>query len=312
MKLGTVYWRGPWKLDDRGEPVLDKKGERIPDVSNGGSWWIQYYENGKQHAESAESKVKEHAKALLRKRLNEITAGTFIAPKDRKVTIGELIEDLLKYYRGSGKKQKFADDTESRWTSHLKPRFENVRAEQLSTTMMQTYRAKRLQDKPAASQTTVNRELQVIRKALKYAAGQEPPKVKFVPRFEMASELDNPRKVFMTEEVKQKLKDAAARESLWMRVFVEMVFTLGWVKAGRKDGYIIHDTRRTAARTQRSAGVPETVACEILGWKPGSKMFARYGIVDRADMAEALKRQTKWEKEQAETTTKPLQLAADQ
>ena len=35
-----------------------------------------------------------------------------------------------------------------------------------------------------------------------------------------------------------------------------------------------------------------------MGWKPGSKMFARYGIVDRADMAEALKRTDQWEREQ--------------
>ena len=62
------------------------------------------------------------------------------------------------------------------------------------------------------------------------------------------------------------------------------------VKCGKAVGYVIHDTRRTAARTKRAAGVSESVTCKIMGWKPGSKMFARYGIVDRADMAEALKR----------------------
>lgn len=70
------------------------------------------------------------------------------------------------------------------------------------------------------------------------------------------------------------------------------------VKCGKAEGYVIHDTRRTAARTKRAAGVSETVTCKIMGWKPGSKMFARYGIVDRSDMAEALKRSEKWEQEQ--------------
>jgi len=70
------------------------------------------------------------------------------------------------------------------------------------------------------------------------------------------------------------------------------------VKSGKAEGYVIHDTRRTAARTKRAAGVSETVTCKIMGWKPGSKMFARYGIVDRADMAEALKRSEQWEREQ--------------
>jgi integrase len=192
---------------------------------------------------------------------------------------------------------------------------------------MRDYRAKRLEQE--TSQTTVNRELQVIRRAYKYAASQEPPKIRFIPRFEMASEKDNPRKVFMSEEVKQRLKDAAAREGLWARLFLEMIFSLGWrkgeviglrvsnvhlaenfirietsktgeprevplndslrvlleplvigknpdeplfpvkdvryawrrickaagVKAGRA-GYIPHDARRTAARTQRAAQVP--------------------------------------------------------
>lgn len=70
------------------------------------------------------------------------------------------------------------------------------------------------------------------------------------------------------------------------------------VKCGKAEGYVIHDSRRPAARTKRAAGVSETVTCKIMGWKPGSKMFARYGIMDRSDMAEALKRSEQWEHEQ--------------
>jgi hypothetical protein len=47
---------------------------------------------------------------------------------------------------------------------------------------------------------------------------------------------------------------------------------------------------------------PIPLACEcvktFLAENPGSKMFARYGIVDRANMAEALKRSKQWEREQ--------------
>src|SRR5262249_29299358 len=70
------------------------------------------------------------------------------------------------------------------------------------------------------------------------------------------------------------------------------------VKAGKLDGYVIHDTRRTTARTKRAAGVAETVAAATLGWKPGSKMFARYGIVDTADTLIAQQAQEKWEADQ--------------
>jgi integrase len=265
----------------------------------------------------------------------------------------------------------------------LEPFFGGMRADQLSTDDMQRYRAKRTSEgESKAAQSTVNRELQILRKALKRAAALKPPKVRNIPVFEMAEE-DNARRVFMTEEVKQRLKDAAARDTsdkakmkgLYLRAFVELLFTLGWRKSeltgltvenihlaegfiriedsksgepreapltpalkvlleplvigkkpheaifpakdmrwawrrlcksagiepGKIGGYIIHDTRRTAARTQRAAGVPESVSSKILGWQPGSKMYARYGIVDRADMNDALLRSEQWEQTQRES-----------
>ena len=76
----------------------------------------------------------------------------------------------------------------------------------------------------------------------------------------------------------------------------------------------IHDTRRTTARTKRAAGVPETVAAATLGWKPGCKMFARYGIVDTTDTLIAQEAQEKWEADQrskAEKSELSHNLAAD-
>jgi hypothetical protein len=54
-------------------------------------------------------------------------------------------------------------------------------------------------------------------------------------------------------------------------------------------GLIIHDTRRTAARNFRRAGVAEKVIMEIGGWKTRS-VFERYNIVDQADVREALRK----------------------
>ncbi len=79
------------------------------------------------------------------------------------------------------------------------------------------------------------------------------------------------------------------------------------VKSGRQ-GIVLHHARRTAARTQRSAGVSESVSSAIMGWKPGSKMYARYGIVDRTDMATALQRSQEWEREQQVAITATVQL----
>jgi integrase len=295
------------------------------------------------------------------------------------------VDDLLAWYRTVAHKPTFADDAETRWNLHLKPFFGDMRANQITTDSLRRYRKNRMAEENPPASATVNRELQVLRKAFKLAAKSSPPKIQLVPQFEMAVE-DNTRMRFITEEDKQKLRDAASRDvgkktaikktammkGLHLKCFVELLFSFGWrkseltgltvgdvnlaenfirldaskngeprelpltpnlrvlleaviagrksdeslfpvkdtrhawkrlcktagVKSGKAAGYVIHDTRRTAARTKRAAGVSETVTCKIMGWKPGSKMFARYGIVDRADMAEALKRSEQWEREQ--------------
>ena len=102
----------------------------------------------------------------------------------------------------------------------------------------------------------------------------------------------------------------SAGESLFpvtdMRWAWKRLCKIAGVKAG-KAGYVIHDSRRTVARTKRSAGVPETVTCTTMGWKPSSKMPARYGIVDPADTLLAQQMQETWEAEQRKIATKQLQ-----
>ena len=120
-----------------------------------------------------------------------------------------------------------------------------------------------------------------------------------------------PREVPLTENLKVLLGAVIAGRSPNEPLFPVKEMRHAWkrlckragLKSGKREGYIIHDTRRTAARTKRAAGVSDTVTCKIMVWKPESKMFHRYGIVDRADMAEALKRSEKYEADFAELGT---------
>ena len=71
-------------------------------------------------------------------------------------------------------------------------------------------------------------------------------------------------------------------------------------KSGR-EGVIVHDLRRCAARNLSRAGVSEAVAMEITGHKTRS-MYRRYRIVDERDLREATERLQAHLLEQPKTT----------
>jgi hypothetical protein len=69
------------------------------------------------------------------------------------------------------------------------------------------------------------------------------------------------------------------------------------VRAGLP-GLLFHDLRRSAVRNLRRAGVSETVAREISGYKTAA-VFARYNITDFEDLRDAATRLEKYLRGQA-------------
>jgi len=175
---------------------------------------------------SAKTHKKSEARKMLRRELAKAQSDTWIEPRDWKVTIGTLIEDLRKDYEAR-RKTNFAADTKARWELHLKSTFEHIPAFALTTSMLNQYKASRFaeDDKPAVA--TVNRELQVIRRAYKLAAASDPPKVGRVPIFKLDKE-DNARLEFFTPEQVDTIRAAASAEGHEYRAFVELAYALGW------------------------------------------------------------------------------------
>lgn len=185
---------------------------------------MTFNHNGRQFRISCATDNKSVAKGKLKQEIQKTLATNFVAPDKRKITVSDLVTDLLAHFERIGK-ATFKADCLSRWEGRLKVTFGGMRAADLGTTAMNAYR-----DTWAGtgkSHTTINRDLQVLRRAYRLAAECEPPKVERIPKFKLMKE-DNARKVFISEEQVDKLRMAASREGLWARVLIEMAHLYGW------------------------------------------------------------------------------------
>jgi len=90
-------------------------------------------------------------------------------------------------------------------------------------------------------------------------------------------------------------------------------FKKAWKSACKRsglEGTLVHDLRRCAARNSSRAGVPESVAMEIIGHKTRS-MYRRYRIVDERDLREATgKLQAHLDEQPKESTVVPIKKVA--
>jgi hypothetical protein len=168
-KLGSIYQRTKRQPDGN---VL-----ALP------TWWVKYYRNGRPFRESSGSEDYAEAERLLKRRQGEIVTGRFAGLEPERVTVGQLLQDLIDDYRLQ--ERGSARMSEQRIRKHLIPAFGALRAAQLSSTHIKGYKLRRKKD---AANATVNRELELLLRALKLGYEREPPLVLRVPRIEMLPE----------------------------------------------------------------------------------------------------------------------------
>jgi integrase len=196
----------------------------------GNVWWMQFSHRGIVKQMSAKTAVKEEAKARLKRVVQKLRSESgddfFAGLLPGRVVVAELISDLFEHYSVVRHKPDFLRASKRRWEIHLEPVFGNAIADTVESSDLRAYRIKRTEEE-GASRTTVNRELQVLFAAYKYATKQDRPKVLRIPNFEWAPE-DNARQVFIPLDVEERLKAAAAKRSVASRVWVELAFMYGW------------------------------------------------------------------------------------
>ena len=158
------------------------------------TWWIQFYVNGEKVRQSARTKDKQEAQRLLKVRAGEVATGKFTGLEPERIKFKDLAEDLLADHRQH--RRKSLPQTESRLRNHLLPAFGSIRAAEFSTQHIERYKQKRLGQ--GASYSTIDRELEITRRAFKLGADCDPPRVNRVPKFRFYR-VENVRTGFLEE-----------------------------------------------------------------------------------------------------------------
>jgi integrase len=163
------------------------------------------------------------ARQLLTRRLHEIGTGTYAGPKMERIRVEELAELLMRDYRIN--QRKSLEDVEERWELHLKPFFGELRAMDVSSTLIDQYVDERQQEN--AANATINREMAALKRMFRLGHDATPPLLLHLPRFPRLEE-NNIRTGFL--EGGQAERIVAYCPELWFRGLVECGRTCGWRK----------------------------------------------------------------------------------
>src|SRR5687768_15822635 len=155
-------------------------------------WWIAYYRSGKLVRESSKSDRERDAVTLLRKRLGEIGAGTYVAPDAARVQFEKLVELVRGHYQLQGRASGARMETA---VKQLAQSFAGVRALDISEDRLAEYQIRRRGH--GAAPASVKYEFSILCKGFNLALAR-----KLLPRSPTmpSVEVDNARQGFFEAE----------------------------------------------------------------------------------------------------------------
>ena len=127
-------------------------------------------------------RILDPAEHLLRRRLLEIEAGSYAGALAEKLTIGDLLDDLMADFEENGKSVEWMRYV----AGHLRPFFGHARAAQIQRRYLRAYIKHRRTE--GVGNNTINRELARLKRVFNLARKATPPKVKRVPHFPKLTE----------------------------------------------------------------------------------------------------------------------------
>ncbi|MBW2059916.1 MAG: site-specific integrase [Deltaproteobacteria bacterium] len=231
---------------------------------------IDYYVGGKRVRETLKGvTTKQEALEIERERLRN-----GIGPIQFK-----RFKDLAEWYLTHPDKaqKKTLDKDRERLDLHLLPYFGHCKSQDITPSMVDDYKVKRLKD--FAAPATINRELALLRHILRFAYRKE--KIHRVPPISLLKE-DNVRQRFITEEEIQKILEylsGDARDVVIVAYHTGMrlgeILDLRWKNVDLKRRLFVFKGEKSNGRERAVALAPEVV--EVLSRRPrglpGVKLF---------------------------------------
>ena len=188
-------------------------------TDRGRVWWVRYSHGGKQFRESSESTKEADAKRLLKKRLGEIYAEKFVPPAKGRMTVNELLDELVRDHEVNKRKGVKVLGYQIK---PVRAALGFFRSLEITEGHLQGYTRERLEEGKAHA--TVNKELGALRRAFNLAKKRK--QLSEVPTFELLRE-DNARQGFVEPG---DFEAIARRLSGDVRDFAAFAFLTGWRK----------------------------------------------------------------------------------
>jgi integrase len=190
------------------------------------NWQSNYCVNGKEHEESTGTPDKKKAKAWHKAKLDELASARqglkpLVSPMDKRLTVSELIDDLLQHFELKGRKsvKKVGYHAKS-----VREHFGTRRAADVDASLIDKYVAAKqaLGLKPA----TINRQTQLLGAALKLAVRRG--KLTSVPIITKLSEAGNARQGFFEQADFEKVLSHLPE---YLQCAARFAFLTGWRKS---------------------------------------------------------------------------------
>jgi integrase len=134
-------------------------------------WWLYYSKGGRQFRESARTTSAAEAVRRLKQVQGDIASGRFTGQVADRARFSALLDLVLEDYRSNERRSLY--EMERKLEAHVRPALGQVRIADLTTGHIKRYVDFRRSE--GAANATINRELAIVRRAVRLAIAGDPP-----------------------------------------------------------------------------------------------------------------------------------------